>query len=147
MVSVAPLATDSLTGVALASSNYWGIAPGSVYGYPKKKLLELGAPAEVLLDLYLHQPSRCSIAGGSLAVEGEGDTPLRHNVIIAGRSTTAVDAVGAAVMGFDPEQLPFLKLFVRRGLGVRDPYSIWTSGCYIDDVARQFDRPAQWKDS
>jgi uncharacterized protein (DUF362 family) len=147
VVSLAPLATDALTGVALAASNYWGVAPGSVYGYPKKKLLELGTPGEVLLDLYLHQPSRSSIVGGSMGVEGDGESTLRHNVIIAGRSTTAVDAVGAAVMGFDPENLPYLKKFVRRGLGVRDPYSIWTSGCYIDDVVRQFDRPAQWKDS
>ena len=107
----------------------------------------LGAPAEVLLDLYLHQPSLYNIVGGSMAVEGAGERTLRHNVIVAGRSTTAVDAVGAAVMGYDPEKLPYLKQFTRRGLGVRDPYSIWTSGCYIDDVVRQFDRPAQWEDS
>lgn len=147
VISVAPLATDPLTGVALAASNFWGIAPGAVYGYPKKKLLDLGAPEEVLLDLYLHQPSRYNILGGSMAVEGDGGTPVRHNVVIAGLSTTAVDAVGAAVMGFDPKRLPLLELFEKRGFGVRDVDSIWTRGCEVDAVRRQFRKPAQWEES
>ncbi len=145
VVSVAPLATDPLTGVALAASNFWGIAPGAFYGYPKDKLLDLGAPEEILLDLFLHRPSRFNVLSGTTAVEGEGDTPLRHNVIIAGSSTTAVDSVGAAVMGFDPEKLPLLGLFEKRGQGIRDIYSIWTRGSEVDEVVRKFRRPARWE--
>jgi uncharacterized protein (DUF362 family) len=147
LISVAPLATDPATGVALTLGNFWGIAPGSAYGYPKTKLLELGAPAEILCDLYLHQPSSFTVVGGSMAVEGEGDKPLRHNVVIAGRITTAVDAVAAAVMGFDPRKLPHLGLFEKRGFGIRDTDSIWTSGCELDAATRRFRRPSRWEES
>jgi uncharacterized protein (DUF362 family) len=147
IINVAPLATDSLTGVALGASNYWGVAPGAFYGYPKRQLLELGAPEEVLLDLYLHQPTRFNVLGGSMAVEGGGDTTVRHNVIVAGSSTTAVDAVGAAVMGFDAEKVPLLGLFEKRGLGIRDIYSIWTRGSEVDEVVRKFRRPPGWEKS
>jgi uncharacterized protein (DUF362 family) len=145
LVSVAPLATDPLTGVGLAASNFWGIAPGGRYGYPKDKLLALGTPEEVLLDLYLHRPSRFNVLSGTTAVEGEGDSPLRHNVVVAGSSTTAVDAVGAAVMGFEPEKLPLLGLFEKRGQGIRDIYSIWTRGNEVEEVVRKFRRPARWE--
>ena len=128
-----------------AAGNYWGIAPGSFYGYPKQKLLATGAPDEILVDLYMHQPSRFNIVGGSLGVEGAGDTAVRHNVVIAGLNTTAVDAVGAVVMGFDPEKLPLLEKLERRGLGMRDIYSIWTRGNEAEQVRREFRKPAGWE--
>jgi len=147
VVSIAPLATDPLTGVALTTSNYFGIVPGSVYGYPKEKLLDLGAPEDVLMDLYMHQPPRFAVAGGALALEGEGDKPVRHNVVIAGYSNTAVDTVAASVMGFDAEKLPVLDKLVKRGFGVNDVYSIWTRGNEVEEARRPFKKPAGWEKS
>jgi uncharacterized protein (DUF362 family) len=147
LVSVAPLATDPGLGVALTIANYLGIAPGSRYGYPKKQLLDGGEPEDVLMDLYSHQPARYAIAGGSLGVEGEGTSTVRYNVVIAGFNPTSVDAVGAAIMGFDPEKLPLLDKMMKRGFGTNDIYSIWTRGNEVDDIRRPFRKPVRWEKS
>jgi hypothetical protein len=52
-----------------------------------------------------------------------------------------VDAVGAAVMGFDSSGIRHLDLAVQHGYGVNDAYSIWTRGAEIDEVKAEFQKP------
>ena len=43
--------------------------------------------------------------------------PVNHGVMIAGDNTVEVDAVGAYLMGFNPEKIEFLKIAHERGFG------------------------------
>jgi hypothetical protein len=146
VISIAPLATMDGSGIALSFLNYLGFAPGAHYGYPKKGLSALGEPGEVAVDLFSFHPADYAIAGGTFASESDpssrGATRMRrHNVLIAGPSALAVDTVGAAVMGFEPNTIRHLEIAVRRGYGTGDAYSIWTRGVEIDDVKAAFQKP------
>ncbi len=149
LITVTPLNTDSATGVSLSVKNYLGIAPGSRYGFPKNGLLKLGSQDEIMIDLFSYHPADFAIAGGCWGVEGDGPegpgaAGVHHNVVMAGAKAICVDAVAAAVMGFDPAELPFLDLGEKAGFGTRDLDSIWTLGNEIDEARRNFRRPTRW---
>ena len=139
LISLSPLRTDPDLGVALAMSNHLGIAPG-------EDLRALGEPHQVMVDLFGLRPADYAIAGGSWGLEGEGAraAAIRHNILIAGTKAAAVDAVAAAVMGFDPARLPFLALAEKRGFGGRDIDATWTRGNEIEEARRPFRKPARW---
>ena len=145
LFSLSPLKTNKGAGVSLAMKNFFGIAPGSVYGFPKFGLHALGPLAELIADLFAVRPDAWGILGGSLGVEGEADTAVRHNVLIAGADCVSVDAVGAAVMGFEAPELEFLTVARRRELGVADPGAIRVRGNGISEARRTFRRSAQWE--
>ena len=71
-------------------------------------------------------------------------TPRLRGFLIAGTKAAAVDAVAAAVMGFDPARLPFLALAEKRGFGGRDIDATWTRGNEIEEARRPFRKPARW---
>ncbi len=151
LISIAPLKTDSRTGVALTFNNCSGIAPGAKYGFPKKGLLELGSPEEVLVDLFRYHPADYCILGGSFGVEGDGpDGPgaaaVHHNLLVTGTKAVSVDAVAASLMGFSPEQVPYLTMAERSGAyGVVDIDTVWTRGSEIEEARRVFRKPANWR--
>jgi hypothetical protein len=68
---------------------------------------------------------------GTTAGEGPGPrTVIPHdkNVIFASADQVAIDAVAAKVMGFDPMQIPCIRLAHDDGLGVGDPSQIEIAG-------------------
>jgi uncharacterized protein (DUF362 family) len=136
VITVAPLATGEQTGVSLSVANYRGIAPGARYGFPKTGLLKLGQPDEVLVDLFSYHPADYAIVGGSWGVEGGGRS-VHHNVLVAGTNAVSVDAVAAAIMGFDPTGVAHLALAQRRGFGDADLGPIWVRGNEIEQARRR----------
>jgi len=150
LLSVAPLETDAGTGVSLSVKNYFGIAPGMKYGMPKRGLDRLGDPNEVAVDLFNFHPADYAVVGGSWGFEANlsgspAGATVHHNVIVAGANAVAVDAIGAAIMGFDPAELLYLQKMERRGFGVSDIDVIWTRGNDVDEAKRNFRRPAAWR--
>ena len=145
VVTLSPLKTNKGAGVSLAMKNLFGIAPGAVYGFPKFGLHALGPVPEMVADLFAFRPDAYGIIGGSWGVEGEGDREMRHNVLIAGADAVAVDAVGGAVMGFEINELEFLNIARRRGLGANNPGAICVRGNSIKQARRPFRRPSQWE--
>jgi len=80
-----------------------------------------------------------SIVDGFLAMHREGPrhgTPIKLGTVVAGTDAVAVDAVAAAVMGFDPRQVGYLHYAQEAGLGVADLGSIAIVGDPIASVAR-----------
>jgi uncharacterized protein (DUF362 family) len=64
-------------------------------------------------------------------------TPIRLGTVIAGTDAVAVDAVAAAVMGFDPTEIGYLVLAEAAGLGVADLRGITVVGDPIAAVQRR----------
>ena len=135
IITLAPLAVGDEFGISLSVSNY--LTAG--------RALKGGATAEqALSDLFSHHPADYAVVGGTRAVEA-GDRILPFNIVLAGPSATAVDAVGAAIMGYDPEKLPLIDRLARDGLGMADTWSIWTRGEEIEKVRRGLRKPARWE--
>ncbi len=152
IISVAPLATGQQTGVSLSVANYWGIAPGAHYGFPKTGLLKLGHPDEVVVDLFSYHPADYAIVGGAWGLEGGGPSDpdaraVHHNVLVAGNNAVSVDAAGAAIMGFDPTAVLHLALAEQYGFGDADLGPVWMRGNEIEQALRPFRKPAGWKPS
>ncbi len=150
LISVTPMKTDSITGVSLSVKNYFGIAPGSKYGFPKRELFKLGAHDEIMLDLFSYHPADFAIVGGCWGVEGDGPegpgaSSVHHNLILAGAKAFCVDAVAATLMGFQPAELPFLIEGDKRGYGSSDVDVIWTRGNELDEARREFRKPSRWR--
>ncbi len=76
-----------------------------------------------------------AIMDGTTAGNGPGPrtmTPVVKNVMLASADQTAIDAIAAKMMGFDPLNIPYIRLAHERGLGVGDPGEIEIVG---DDVS------------
>lgn len=143
VISIAPLATMAGPGVALSLINYLSFF---LDGRQTPAAGRLTEASEMAVDLFSFHPAEYAIVGGSLAAEADGPASLqtrmrRYNVVIAGTNAPAVDAVAAAVMGFDSTTIRHLELAVQRGYGLNDAYSIWTRGAEIDEVKAEFQRP------
>lgn len=94
---------------------------------------------ETLVDLLAIQKEIHSgifaVMDGTTAGNGPGPrtmTPVVKNVILASGDQTAIDAIAAKLMGFDPMKIAYIRLAHERGLGVGDPKEIELVG---DDVA------------
>lgn len=111
----------------------------------------------VVADLCAARPIHLGIIDGILTMSG-GEGPWASNgkqvdpgVMIAGLNPVCTDAVGTAVMGFDPMAdrgaAPFetcdsyLRLAEDLGLGTRDLKRIEVVGVPIQDVVFRFSRP------
>lgn len=93
---------------------------------------------EVLADLMIIQqevhPGIFAVMDGTVAGNGAGPrtmVPVVKNVILAGADSVALDAVAAKLMGFDPLDIPYLRICHEHGLGVADPGEIEVVG---DDI-------------
>jgi uncharacterized protein (DUF362 family) len=100
----------------------------------------------LLADVVSLRPPDYSILGGAQGLEGNAPygldaQPVNHNLVLAGANAVSVDAVGAAVMGFNPAKVKHLELAAQRGFGNADTDSIWTRGNEIEEAKRPF-RPA-----
>ncbi len=82
-----------------------------------------------------------SVIDGWIGMHREGPrhgTPLRLGVVVAGTDAVAVDAVAAAVMGFDPWGIGYLRYAHEAGLGIADLERINVVGDPIAQVQRRF---------
>jgi len=82
---------------------------------------------ETLVDLLKIQkeihPGIFAVMDGTTAGNGTGPrimTPETKNVILASGDQVAIDAVAAKLMGFDPFDLPYIRIAHEQGLGVGD---------------------------
>ncbi len=95
---------------------------------------------EVLVDLLVIQKEIhkgiFAVMDGTIAGDGPGPRchiPYVKNHILASGDQVAIDAISAKMMGFDPWQIPFLKIAHDLGLGCADLDQIEVVG---DDVSR-----------
>jgi uncharacterized protein (DUF362 family) len=97
---------------------------------------------ETLVDLLMIQRKIHSglfaVMDGTFAGDGPGPRcmiPHVKNVILASADQTAIDAVAARMMGFDPMGIPFIRRATELGLGMGDPAGIEIVGDL--DAARE----------
>jgi uncharacterized protein (DUF362 family) len=83
------------------------------------------------------------VIDGFVAMEGRGPsngTPVKMNLIIAGKDVVATDATGCRIMGIDPHKIKHIMKAKEKGFGNIDNISV--VGEKVESVTRQF-KPAK----
>lgn len=79
-----------------------------------------------------------AVLDGTLFWLGVGKAPVLMNTLIVGRDAVAVEAVGASLAGFDPEKMPVIQEFVKRGLGEGNLENIEIVGASFETLKDKF---------
>lgn len=147
IVSMAKMKTHHWAGATLSMKNFFGLVPGSVYGWPKNQLHYYGIPQSIV-ELNRIFRRTFAIVDGVVAMEGNGPiqgTPKPVGVLVMGNDLPAVDATCCRIMGIDPEKLPYLQLAA--SLGQTEVNRIDQRGEQIASVRQDFQLIEQFRDA
>jgi uncharacterized protein (DUF362 family) len=143
VISVAKLKThfqpDAV--VSLSLKNSFGVPPGKIYGIGEKDGLHDLGLKEAIVDINKIRKPDFAIIDGIIGGEGYGpinNTPVKSNVIFAGKDPVALDTVALTFMGFRVEQIPHVKLAGEEKLGISDLKSIKIKGADINKIKMKF---------
>ena len=112
IVSLAKMKTHHWAGATLSMKNFFGLVPGSIYGWPKNKLHYFGIP-ESIVELNRTFRNTFAIVDGIIGMEGNGPiqgTPKPAGVLVMGSDLVAVDATCCRIMGINPEKVDYLRM-------------------------------------
>jgi len=117
IVSLAKMKTHHWAGATLSMKNFFGLVPGSIYGWPKNKLHYIGIPRSVF-ELSRVFRNTFAIVDGVVGMEGNGPiqgTPKPAGVLVMGRDLVAVDSTCCRIMGIDPQKIDYLAMAATLG--------------------------------
>jgi uncharacterized protein (DUF362 family) len=139
VVSLPKMKTHHWVGATLSMKNFFGLAPGSVYGWPKNVLHWAGID-ECIADFHAAFPRHFAIVDGVVGMEGNG--PIQGNpkpvgVLVAGKDMTAVDATCCRIMKINPSGIRYLRLAA--GPNHLDEDNIRQIGEHIKSVQTPFE--------
>jgi uncharacterized protein (DUF362 family) len=110
VVSMPKMKTHHWAEVTLSLKNLFGTLPGRVYGWPKN-ILHWAGIEQSILDIAGSVRPAYAIIDGIVGMEGNGPisgVPIESGVLVFADDPVAADAVGASLMGFDPEHIPYI---------------------------------------
>jgi len=139
IVSLAKMKTHHWAGATLSMKNYFGLVPGSVYGWPKNELHHIGIPRSIVELSRVFRRS-FAIVDGVVGMEGNGPiqgTPKPVGVLVMGSDLPAVDSTCCRIMGIDPARVEYLSM-AADVLGVTDESRIDQRGEAIRSVRSDF---------
>lgn len=113
IVSLAKMKTHHWAGATLSMKNFFGVVPGSVYGWPKNKLHYYGIAESIVALNRRFGRKAFAIVDGIVGMEGNGPiqgTPKPAGVLVMGSDLVAVDSTCCRVMGIDPEKVSYLRM-------------------------------------
>jgi uncharacterized protein (DUF362 family) len=116
--------------------NLFGLIPDK----KKAKYHHLGLQ-QAILDVYeaVGGVDLAVLDGTRIALGVMPDSPtVDANILIVGRDAIAVEAVGAAIVGNDPEKIPIIKQAMDRGLGEGNIGKIQILGTPIEQLKEKF---------
>ncbi|HTC34102.1 MAG TPA: DUF362 domain-containing protein [Bryobacteraceae bacterium] len=146
IVSLAKMKTHHWAGATLSMKNFFGVVPGSVYGWPKNKLHYLGISESIVALNRQFRSKAFAIVDGVIGMEGNGPiqgTPKPAGVLVMGRDLVAVDSTCARIMGIDPEKMDYLRMAAN--LGHIHPERIEQRGETIASVRTNFALMEEYK--
>jgi uncharacterized protein (DUF362 family) len=136
IISAAKLKTHMSTKVTLGMKNMFGLLPDKFKGKYHAKGI-----SKVIVDINTVLKPALTVIDGFVAMEGKGPTdgtPVKMDLIIAGKDVVATDATAARVMGFDPHEISHIRTAHQKCIGEID--NIDVVGSKIEDVRRVFER-------
>jgi uncharacterized protein (DUF362 family) len=136
IISAAKMKTHMATKVTLGMKNMFGLLPDKLkFKYHAKGI------SKVIVDINTVLRPNLTVIDGFVAMEGRGPvegSPIKMNLIVAGKDPVATDATGTRIMGIPPEEISHIRTAHQKGLGSMD--NIEVVGSELDDVKRVFRR-------
>jgi len=136
LIDVPVLKVITSLGMTNAMKNFVGIAPGLVYGWSKSEGYPPGsgnpgiphtAPMldETIVELTALSGVDFVVVDAIVGMERDktderDGVAVRMNTILAGSDVVAVDAVSARLIGLNPDDVEYITLGSRHGLGISD---------------------------
>jgi len=117
LIGIPTVKTHNLSGATLTMKNWYGLLGG-----PRNRLHQ--AIHEVITDLaQFIRPTLVVLDGSRLLVSngptGGSPSDVRPgNVVAAGTDQVAIDCIGARLLGLDPQDIAYLGMAEKLGLGV-----------------------------
>lgn len=136
VISAAKMKTHGSTKVTLGMKNMFGLLPDKFKGKYHIKGI-----SKVIADINTVIKPALTVIDGFVAMEGNGPTngsPVKMDLIIAGKDVVATDATACRIMGFDPHEVAHVRMAYERKLGEIDDIEVL--GKEISSVTRQFKR-------
>ena len=134
VISAAKMKTHMATKVTLGMKNMFGLLPDKFKGK-----YHMNGISKVVVDINTVIKPALTVIDGFVAMEGRGPsngTPVKMDLIIAGKDVVATDATAARVMGFNPHEISHIRTAAQKGLGNIDNIEI--VGSKLEDVSRAF---------
>jgi uncharacterized protein (DUF362 family) len=134
IISAAKLKTHSSTKVTLGMKNMFGLLPDKFKGK-----YHLRGINKVIVDINTVIKPALTIIDGFVGMEGHGPsdgTPVKMDLIIAGKDVVATDATASRVIGFNPHEISHIRRAEEKGLGTIDDVQI--IGEKLENVTRPF---------
>ena len=145
IVSLAKMKTHHWAGATLSMKNFFGVVPGSVYGWPKNTLHKIGIDRSIV-ELRRTFPNTFAIVDGIVGMEGNGPiqgTRKQVGALVMGSDLPAVDATCCRIMGIDPAKVEYLQM-ASDVLGVTDESRIEQRGENIASLRTNFELIQQY---
>ena len=136
IISAAKLKTHMSTKVTLGMKNMFGLLPDKFKGKYHARGIN-----KVIVDINTVLKPALTVIDGFVGMEGRGPsggTPVKMDLIIAGKDVVATDATASRIMGFEPMEIPHIRKAFEKGLGNVDDIEIL--GSKLDEVTRAFKR-------
>jgi len=133
-ISIGKLKTHMESLATLSMKNLFGLPPQSLYmnsTLPARFAMHDRGLHQTVLDLNLAWPIDFALVDGVWGLEGDGPlqgTPVRMDLVVAGRNALAVDRVCLQIMGIDQGAVQHLVYAAQRGLGPADLAAITIAG-------------------
>lgn len=138
IINAAKLKTHSVTTVSLGMKNMFGLLPDKMkFKYHFRNI------SKVVVDINNVLRPDFTIIDGFYGLEGPGPTsgtPVKTDLLIAGKDVVATDATACRVMGIDPAKVYHIKRAYEKGFGEIDEAKIKVVGKRIEEVRRPFRR-------
>ncbi len=144
VITAAKLKTHKLPEavISLSLKNAFGVPAGKVYGgYGYKAGLHNFPLSETILEINKIRLPDFAVIDGIVGGEGYGpanNTPVKSEVVFAGKDLVAVDTAALTFMGFDVAKVPHVALAAKEELGVGDLSRIKVVGADLAAIKMDF---------
>lgn len=142
VIDVAKMKTHFLTGISLGLKNSIGVPSYKIYqGSGDKGGLHALGIEKVIVDLNRIRRPDFVIVDGIIGGEGFGpyeNTPVKSNIIIAGKDVVAVDTVGLNFMGFSVSDINHVQMAAQNNVGIDDLNKIKIIGADLNSIKMKF---------
>jgi len=134
IISVPSLKTHSIARTTLSMKNLMGtiLPKGIMHSKLHQKIADLAS--------IFREKMKFQIIDGIIGSNGSelGGRPIKMDLIIAGEDPVAVDRVGSAIIGIEPDKAKYLLYAEKKGLGTANLDEIEIIGSNIELVYHKF---------
>ncbi len=137
LVSLPRLKTHGMTSYTGAIKNQFGCIPGLKKAAWHGRMPRVKDFSRMLLDINKLVDTKFAILDGIVAMEGNGPKNGRPNpmeTLIMGESLSAVDSLAATLIGYNPEEIPYLLEARESGFGPTDLKQIEVLGESVEEM-------------